>query len=97
AVMSRELELLTQIRDLLQVVAEPALAKRDEKLRNALRSIVGTGKKKAAAVGLMDGSKSQATIGKEAEIDQGQLSRLVKALATETLIAADEKHPKLRI
>jgi hypothetical protein len=53
--MSRELELLTEIRDLLQVVAEPALAKRDAKFRSVLRSVVGSSGKKVKAVLLMDG------------------------------------------
>lgn len=57
--MSREIELLTEIRDLLQVMAEPALAKRDARLRSDLCSVVGGGKK-AKAVLLMDGSRTQA-------------------------------------
>ena len=40
--MSREIELLTEIRDLLQVMAEPNLAKRDAKMRVALRDVVGS-------------------------------------------------------
>jgi len=35
--MSREIELLTEIRDLLLLLAEPALAQRDQKFRDALR------------------------------------------------------------
>src|SRR5258706_14910582 len=95
--MSREIELLTEIRDLLQVVAEPALAKRDEKFREALRTIVGKARSKADAVMLMDGSRTQSAIVKETGIDQGSLSRLVKALRAESLISADEKHPRLVI
>jgi hypothetical protein len=93
--MSREVELLTEIRDLLLVLAEPALAKRDYKFRDALRKIVGKSEKSRTAVLLMNGTLSQAAIVKQVPIDQGQLSRLVKALAKETLIAPDEKHPKL--
>ena len=78
-------------------MAEPALAKRDEKLRTSLFEIVGKGKVKASAVLLMDGSRSQAAIRGAVGIDQGNLSRLVKALRAEQLIAADEKHPKLVI
>lgn len=95
--MSREIELLTEIRDLLLVMAEPALAKRDEKLRGALRRIAGKGKKNAGAIALMDGSLSQSAIAKKASIDPGQLSRLLKLLAGGSLIASDEKHPKLVI
>jgi DNA-binding MarR family transcriptional regulator len=93
--MSREIELMTEIRDLLLLLAEPALAQRDQKFRDALRKIVGKGQKNVAAVFLMNGSLSQSAIAKQAQIDQGQLSRLIKSLAKESLIAADEKHPKL--
>ncbi|MBI1814170.1 MAG: hypothetical protein HYR72_04280 [Deltaproteobacteria bacterium] len=93
--MSRDIELLSEIRDLLQVMAEPALAQRDVKLRSSLRTVVGRSAKKARAVRLMDGSRAQSAIVKESGIDQGGLSRLVKALATAQLISADEKHPKL--
>jgi hypothetical protein len=95
--MSREIELLTEIRDLLHVMAEPELAKRDAKIRSSLRTVVGNSEKKAKAVQLMDGTRSQATIVKESGIDQGYLSRLIKALAVATVISADEKHPKLLV
>jgi len=95
--MSRDIELLTEIRDLLLVMAEPAVAKRDEKLRDSLRRLAGKGKKNCTAIMLMDGSRPQAAIVKEVGIDQGQLSRLVKSLAKESLIASDEKRPKLVI
>src|SRR2546429_323598 len=94
--MSREIELLTEIRDLLQVMAEPALAKRDEAYREAIRTIAGKSAQRSNAIMLMDGSRSQTAIAKEAGLDQGNLSRLVKALSARSLIAADEKHPKLR-
>lgn len=93
--MSRELELLTEIRDLLQIMAEPALAKRDAKLRASLRTVVGSSGKKAKATLLMDGTRSQSVIVKQSGMDKGNLSRLVKALAIAQLISADEKHPAL--
>ena len=95
--MARDIELLTEIRDLLQVVAEPALAKRDAKFRSLLRNIVGRSANKATAVQLMDGSRTQADIVKEAGIDHGNLSRLVNALAEAHLISADKKRPKLLV
>src|SRR5260370_12864977 len=95
--MSREIELLTEIRDLLQVMAEAALAERDAKMRTSLRAVVGSGGKKAKAALLMDGTRSQSAIIKESGIDQGNLSRLVKALAAAQLISADEKHPRLLV
>lgn len=58
-------ELLREMRDLLRVMAEPALAKRDEGFRGALTKLVGTSRARAKAVSLMDGSKTQATICKE--------------------------------
>jgi hypothetical protein len=96
--MTEDTELLREIRDLLLVIAEPALAKRDERLREALVEIVGKSKAKAAAVFLMDGSRSQATIKKESGIDAGALSKCVKALREVQLIGkGDDKHPKLVI
>lgn len=95
--MSRELEVLGEIRDLLRVMAEPSLAKRDAKLRAALRTVVGEGRKKVRAVLLMDGSRSQSAIVKEAGIDSGNLSRLVKDLAAAELISADQKQPRLLV
>jgi hypothetical protein len=95
--MDKNTELLREMRDLLRVIAEPALAKRDEKLRASLSGVVGRSKAKIDAVLLMDGSRNQAAICKGSGIDQGNLSRLVKALRAEALIAADEKYPKLVI
>jgi hypothetical protein len=62
-----------------------------------LRTVVGGSGKKAKAVLLMDGSRSQSAIVKESGIDQGNLSRLMKALAAAQLITADEKHPRLLV
>jgi DNA-binding MarR family transcriptional regulator len=95
--VSKEIELLAEIRDLLQVMAEPALAKRDEKCRDAIRVVVGKSRKSASAIRLMDGSRAQAAISKEAGIDPGQLNRLIKSLEKNALIDADEKYPKLRV
>src|SRR5438552_12144847 len=95
--MGEDTELLREIRDLLLVMAEPDLAKRDQKRRDALRLIVGKSKAKARAVFLMDGSRTQAGIRSEASIDAGELSRCVKALREVSLIEADDKHPKLVI
>jgi DNA-binding MarR family transcriptional regulator len=95
--MARDVELLTEIRDLLQVIAEPALEKRDSRIRASLRAVVGTGDKKAKATLLMDGTRSQSEISKESGMDSGNVSRLVKALAAATVIAPDEKRPALLI
>lgn len=95
--MSQEIELLTEIRDLLQVMAEPALSKRDATLRSSLRAAIGRSGKKAKAALLMDGTRLQSVIVKDSGIDQGELSRLVKAFAAAKLISADQKHPKLLV
>lgn len=93
--MSQDTELLTEIRNLLQVIAEPSLAKRDARFRASLRTVVGGSRKKAAAVLSMDGSRTQSAIAKESGFDPANVSRLVKALTAAELIAPDEKHPKL--
>jgi hypothetical protein len=93
--MNEQTELLREMRDLLRVIAEPELAKRDERMRASLLSLVGKSKVKAKAVVLMDGTRSQLAICKESGIDSGNLSRLAKALRTEALIASDDKRPKL--
>lgn len=93
--MSSDTELLTEIRDLLRLIAEPALAKRDERLRAALQQVIGKSKQKAHAVMLMDGTRPQSGIRKECGIDDGNLSRLVRVLREADLIAPDEKILKL--
>jgi hypothetical protein len=93
--MNQDTEILLEIRDLLRLIAEPALAKRDERLRTSLQQIIGKSKQKGEAVVLMDGTRSQATIRKDCGIDVGNLSRLVKALRGAGLIGPDDKHPKL--
>jgi DNA-binding MarR family transcriptional regulator len=95
--VSYEIELLTEIRDLLLVMAEPALSQRDARLRASLRTVVGRGGKKVKAALLMDGTRSQSMIVKESGMDNGNLSRLVKALADAKLIASDQKHPKILV
>lgn len=94
--MSEETELLREIRDLLLLLAEPAIAKRDESQRAALRELVGRSKPKAKAVAAMDGSRSRQVICKESGIDQGDLSRLIKILRERKLIV-DGNMPKLVI
>ena len=78
-------------------MAEPAIAKRDEKFREAVRTVAGKGQKNGVAIMLMDGSRTQAAISKEAGIDPGQLNRLIKSLENNSLLIADGKHPKLRV
>ena len=94
---SELLSAIKEIRDLLRVMAEHAIAEHYKKARAALRSIVGISPKKAKAVYLMDGTKSQAAIQKETGINQGDLSVLVKLLREEKLLSGDKKEPSLAI
>jgi hypothetical protein len=90
-------ELLREMRDLLRLLAEPALAERDKKLRASLREAVGKSKQKTKAVLLMDGLRTQAELCKESGMNDGNLSRFVTTLRGKQLIRDDEKHPKLVI
>lgn len=88
---------INEIRDLVRLLAEPAIAERDQKLRAELRNLVRNSAGKAKAVLLMDGSRTQAGIVKEAGVNQGHLSTLVKQMATSGLLSGDTKQPKLAI
>lgn len=94
--MSEDTELLREIRDLLLLLAEPAIAKRDESQRAVLRELVGRSKAKAKAVAAMDGRRGRQEICKESGIDGGDLSRLIKALRERKLIVNGDM-PKLVI
>ena len=91
------LEAISEIRDCVRLMAEPAIAQRDRNLRAELRSIVGKSKPGAKAVFLMDGSRNQAAIGKGANMQKGNLSTLVKKLNERKLLQGDVKQPKLAI
>lgn len=92
--MSEESELLKavqEIRDLIRLMAEPAIAERDQKLRVELKRIVGNSAPKAKSIFRMDGSRTQAVIQSETGINQGHLSTLVKNLANSKLLSDDGK------
>jgi len=91
------LSAIKEIRDLVRIMAEPAVAERDKKARTELRRLVGSSAKKASAVLLMDGNKIQSAIQKETHINQGDLSSLVKQLKTSKLLTDEGKQPKLMI
>jgi len=92
------LQVLSEMRDLLRLIAEPAIAQRDKKLRASLRSIAGSGTgKKAKAVLLMDGTRNQVGITSACGIDQGDLSVLVKKLKEAGLLKEDRRQPELAI
>jgi DNA-binding IclR family transcriptional regulator len=91
------LRTVTEIRDLLLLVAEPAIAERDQKLRSEVRSIVGASQLTAIAVLLMDGTRNQTAIHKESGMNKGNLSKLVKQLSEAKLLSSNEKEPKLAL
>ena len=98
--MDTSAELLSavqEIRDLIRIMAEPAIAEHDKKARIELRRLVGSSIKKAKAVFLMDGNRIQSVIQKETGINQGDLSTLVKQLNVGKLLSGDGKQPKLAI
>jgi hypothetical protein len=90
-------EAIWEIRDLLRLLAEPAIAERDQKRGDEIKRIVGSSVPKAKSVLLMDGTRSQAEIRKETSINQGHLSTLVKQLSQVGLVPGDSKQPKLAI
>ena len=88
--------MVNEIRDLIRLMAEPAIAQRDEKRRIAIRQIVGKSAVKAKAIQLMDGSRTQAQVKQAMKIDAADLSKLVKALREADLIEFGDK-PKITI
>lgn len=96
-ISSELLGAVREIRDLIRLMAEPAVAERDQNLRAELRRIVGKSAPKAKAVLLMDGSHTQRVIHRETGINEGNLSTLVKQLNSSKLLSGDGKQPKLAI
>jgi len=91
------LEEVRQMRKMLELLAEPAIAQRDAKLRDELRKIVGASSKKQQSVLLMDGSRTQAQIITQTSVNQGDLSTVVGKLESAGLLADGKKQPKLAI
>jgi hypothetical protein len=85
-----------QIRKLLELLAEPAIAQRDAKLRGELQKIVGSSRKKQESVFLMDGTRTQAQIVALTSVNKGNLSTRVGQLNAAGLLS-DKKQPKLTI
>jgi hypothetical protein len=99
--MNDEMDVLVaeirEIRKLLELLAEPAIAARDAKFRDALRKIVGGSLKKQRAVFLMDGNQTQKEIVASTSVHQGELSTMVGRLHEADLLTGDKKFPKLAI
>lgn len=92
------MSVLVEMRDLLRLIAEPAIADRDKKFREALRVIGGSATSKTAkAILLLDGTRTQADISKACGIAKGNLSILVKKLKAAELLMDDSKQPQLAI
>jgi hypothetical protein len=91
------LDEVRQMRKLLELLAEPAIAQRDAKLRDKLREIVGSSFKKRESVFLMDGSRTQRQIITQTSVNQGHLSTMVGKLDSAGLLAGGKKLPKLTI
>jgi DNA-binding MarR family transcriptional regulator len=85
------------MRKLLELLAEPAIAQRDAKLRDELRNIAGSSSKKQQSVLLMDGSRTQKQIVAETSVNQGDLSTMVGRLEDAGLLADGKKQPRLVI
>lgn len=88
---------IIEIRDLIRLLAEPAIAERDKKLREDLKRIVGSSAKNVAAVQQMNGSRNQQAIVETTKIDKGQLSRLVRQLADSKLLVGDVRTPQVTL
>jgi hypothetical protein len=91
------LQEVQQIRKLVELLAEPAIAQRDAKLREELRKIVGSSSQKQRAVFLMDGSRTQTQIITQTSVNKGNLSTMIAKLEGAGLLANGKKHPKLAI
>ncbi len=91
------LDAVREIRDLIRLMAEPAVAERDRRFRDELRQVVGKSQPKAKAVLLMDGNRTQTEIHAETSINKGHLSTLVKRLTETNLQCGDARRPKLAI
>jgi hypothetical protein len=91
------LEEVRQMRKLLELLAEPAIAQRDAKLRDALRNIVGASSTKQQSVCLMDGTRTQTQISAETSVNKGHLSTMVGKLESAGLLVDGKKQPKLSI
>jgi hypothetical protein len=91
------LEAVRDIRKLLELLAEPAIAQRDAKLRNELRLIVGASKPGQMSVRLMNGKRTQKEIHAETSMNKGNLSTLVSKLSEAKLLTGDPKLPSLAI
>jgi hypothetical protein len=88
---------ILEIRDLLRLLAAPAIAERDKKVREDIQRVVGQSEKKQTALMLMDGSKTQTEIHMATGFNKGHLSTMVKQLSEMGVLEEDTKKPKIKI
>lgn len=88
---------ILEMRDLLRLIAEPAIAQRDQRQRENLKVIVGKSQPKAKAAQLMDGTKSQTEIHKLSGMQKSNLSLFVKQLSEAGLLSSTSQAPKLAL
>jgi hypothetical protein len=88
---------IIEIRKLLELLAEPAIAQRDAKLRKELRQVVGSSDTKQKSVHLMNGTLTQSQIKAQTGVHAGNLSTLVSKMSEAKLLTGDPKLPKLAI
>lgn len=91
------LDEVRHLRKLVELLAEPAIAQRDSRLRDELKRVTGTSAKNQQSVLLMDGTRAQKDIVAKTGIHKGQLSTMVSKLEETGLITNKNKHPKLTI
>jgi hypothetical protein len=84
---SEQLELLREIRDLLRPVADHY--QKDYDLRQQVRAIVNSSPPRRKAWDLLDGVLVQRDIYEQAGMDQGNLSKYLKALRQLGAISGD--------
>ena len=93
-------DLLTEIRDLLEVTAgalrpdyEVQVVKRLGKRGLKLRELIGSEKRWAATL-LMDGTRTQSEVAQQSGLDGSGVSRLVKALSAAGFVQTKDGKPK---
>jgi hypothetical protein len=98
--VDHSIELLATVREirlLLELLAEPAIAQRDAKLRAELLKIVGSSKVHRKVVFLLDGVHTQKDIRDKTSAHSGNLSTFIGKLKEAKLLTGDSKTPKLAI
>jgi hypothetical protein len=79
--------LLREIRDLLRPIADHFRPEYER--RQAIRTLIGASEPRRRAWALMDGTKTQREIANASGMDEGNLSKYVKALRQAGAVAGD--------